>query len=232
MVIMILSKDLFESERGCQRWKWTTRSLRMWRDRQEVLWRTPSSSSTSSRRTTWSSRSRKRYKCWFRTLCLGLILRRNLSATWRWSRRCRNKRRGLWSCPGTPKLALMGFEQNNKVNHLWRFDLFFCKCYCVPLFYSYHLNLSNAIVRQERRKSKQSVSLGARSWRRVWSSLLSLSFTGNLIPALFLLDWAVHVMLKADVRAWKGLFLKYTIAMCTYMCTLHIWDVKVSGTGL
>ena len=99
-------------------------------------------------------------------------------------------------------------------------------------FFANNLNLPNAIVRQESRKSKQSVSGGARSWRRVWSSLLSLSFTGNLIPALFLLDWAVHVMLKADVRAWKGLFLKYTIAMCTYMCTLHIWDVKVSGTGL
>ena len=132
---MISSKDLFESERRCQRWKWTTRSLRMWRDTREVLWRTPSCSSTSSRRTTWSSRSRKRYKCWFRTQCLGLILRRNLSGTWRWSRRCRNKRRGLWSCPGTPKLALMGFEHNNNVNHLWWFDVFFCKCYYVPLFF-------------------------------------------------------------------------------------------------
>ena len=26
-------------------------------------------------------------------------------------------------------------------------------------------------------------------------------FTGNLIPALFLLDWAIHAMLEADVRA-------------------------------
>ena len=106
---------------------------------------------------------------------------------------------------------------------------FFCKCYCVPLFFYYHLNLPNAIVRQESRKSKQSVSGGARSWRRVWSSLLSLSFTGNLIPALFLLDWAIHAMLEADVRAWKGLFLKYT--MCTYMST-YLRYVKVSGTGL
>ena len=92
-------------------------------------------------------------------------------------------------------------------------------------FFANNLNLPNAIVRQESRKSKQSVSGGARNWRRVWSSLLSLSFTGNLIPALFLLDWAIHAMLEADVRAWKGLFLKYT--MCTYLRC-----VKVSGTGL
>ena len=63
-----------------------------------------------------------------------LILRRNLSGTWRWSRRCRNKRRRLWSCPGTPKLALMGFEQNNKVNHLWRFDFF---ASVIASFYSF-----------------------------------------------------------------------------------------------
>ena len=101
-------------------------------------------------------------------------------------------------------------------------------------FFANNLNLPNAIVRQESRKSKHSVSGGARSWRRVWSSLLSLSFTGNLIPALFLLDWAVHAMLEADVRAWKGLFLQYTIAMCTYVCTylkktkhrIHIYFTK------
>ena len=84
-------------------------------------------------------------------------------------------------------------------------------------FFANNLNLPNAIVRQESRKSKHSVSGGARSWRRVWSSLLSLSFTGNLIPALFLLDWTIHAMSEADVRAWKGLFLQYTIAMCTYV---------------
>ena len=91
------------------------------------------------------------------------------------------------------------------------------------IFFANHLNLPNAIVRQESRKSKQSVSGGARSWRRVWSSLLSLSFTGNLIPALFLLDWAIHAMLEADVRAWKGLFLQYTIAMCTYVYISEMW---------
>ena len=117
----------------------------------------------------------------------------------------------------------MGFEHNNNVNHLWWFDVFFCKYNCVPIFFSYHLNLPNAIVRQESRKSKQSVSGGARSWRRVWSSLLSLSFTGNLIPALFLLDWAIHAHVEADVRAWKGLFLQYTIAMCTYVYISEMW---------
>ena len=42
------------------RWKWTTRSLRMWRDTPGAHWKTHSSFWTLSRRQTWNSRNRRR----------------------------------------------------------------------------------------------------------------------------------------------------------------------------
>ena len=93
------------------RWRWTTRSLRMWRDTPGAHLKTHSSFWTLSRRQTWNSRNRRRCSIPKGPSSNLFLSRRSSFEIWQWSKRCKNrKKQRLWSCLGTIRLV-MAFEE-------------------------------------------------------------------------------------------------------------------------